>query len=174
MDVAELPEAEQCKDIIHCGGIQTTEIKGQHHTDQSGRHPLVIPTDSVTNFDVIADENLSMEKHIAPILKQPHWLPVEQRIIFKISMFVFKTIHGVSPSYLCSLVKPYEPLRGNMRCANKLLLTEHKSKNSWGARSFTISAAKAWNTLPNNISACATVCVFKTALKTHLFKPYYE
>ena len=62
--------------------------------------------------------------HITPILKQLHWLPIEQKIIFKISMFVFKTIHDVSPTYLCSLVKPYEPLRGNnMRSANKLLLT---------------------------------------------------
>ena len=36
--------------------------------------------------------------HITPFLKQLHWLPIEQRIIFKISMFVFKTIHGVSPT----------------------------------------------------------------------------
>ena len=101
-------------------------------------------------------------------------LPIEQRIIFKISMFVFKTIHGVSPTYLCSLVKLYEPLRGNMRSVNKLLLTEQKSKNSRGARLFTVSAAKACNTLPNNIRASATVGVFKTALKTHLSKPYFE
>ena len=41
--------------------------------------------------------------HITPILKQLHWLPIEQRIVFKISMFVFKTIHCVSPVYLCNL-----------------------------------------------------------------------
>ena len=81
--------------------------------------------------------------HITPILKQQHWLPIEQRIIFKMFMFVFKTIHGASPTYLCSLVKPYEPLRGNIRSANKLLLTEHKSKNSWGARSFTEPAQQS-------------------------------
>ncbi|KAK2151443.1 hypothetical protein NP493_2622g00003 [Ridgeia piscesae] len=112
--------------------------------------------------------------HITPILKQQHWLPIEQRIIFKMPMFVFKTIHGASPTYLCSLVKPYEPLRGNIRSANKLLLTEHKSKNSWGARSFTVSAAKAWNTLPNKIRASATISVFKSALKTHLFKAHVK
>ena len=106
--------------------------------------------------------------HITTILKQLHWLPIEQRIIFKISMFVFKTILGVSPSYLCSLVKPYKQLFGNMRSANILLLTEHKSKNSCGARSFTVSTAKAWNTLPNNIRASTTISVFKTAL-TYIF-----
>ena len=60
--------------------------------------------------------------HITPILKQLHWLVIEQSIIFKISV-VFKTIHGISPTYFCSLVKPYETLRGNMRSANNLLLT---------------------------------------------------
>ena len=39
---------------------------------------------------------------ITPILKHLHWLPIEQRIIFKISMFVLKTIHSVSSTYLCS------------------------------------------------------------------------
>jgi len=101
------------------------------------------------------------------ILKQLHWLPIEQRIIFKSLMFVFKTINSVSPTYLCSLVKPYKPLLGNMHSANQLPLTEHKSKNSWGARLFTVSTAKTWNTLPNNIRASATISVFKTALKTH-------
>ena len=112
--------------------------------------------------------------HITPILKQLHWLPSEQRIVFKMSVVVFKTIHGASPTYLCSFIKPYEPLRGHIRFAIKLLLIEHKSKNSWGARLFTASAAKAWDTLPNNIRASATISVFKTALKTHLFKAYFE
>ena len=106
--------------------------------------------------------------HITPILKHLHWLPIEQRIIFKISMF--KTIHGVSPTYLCSLVKPYEPLLGNMRSAVKLLLTEHKCKNSWGARSFTVSAAKAWNTLPNNIRASVIVSL-QDSIEDTSFKP---
>ncbi|KAK2173831.1 hypothetical protein NP493_848g03124 [Ridgeia piscesae] len=30
---------------------------------------MVIPTDSVTNFGVIVDENLSMDKHIAKVSK---------------------------------------------------------------------------------------------------------
>ena len=39
-----------------------------------------------------------------------------------------------------------------------------------GARSFTVSAAKAWNTLPNNIRGSATISIFKK----HLFKAYFE
>ena len=75
--------------------------------------------------------------HITPVLKQLHWLPIKQRIIFKMSMFVFKTIRSVSPT--CVALLNYDPIRGNMRSANKLLLSEHISNNLWGARSFTVS-----------------------------------
>ena len=108
--------------------------------------------------------------HITPILKQLHWLPIEQRIVFQICTLVVKTIHGASPTYLCNLVEPYVPARDNLRSAVKLLLVEHKAINLWGAQSFIVSAAKVWNALPNNIRVTATIDTFKTALKTHVFK----
>ena len=69
--------------------------------------------------------------HITPNLKQIHWLSIKQRIVFKMFMFVFKTIHGVSLTYLCNLVKLYDILRENMHPANKLLLTNHKYIHLW-------------------------------------------
>ena len=35
--------------------------------------------------------------HITPILRQLHWLPVRQRIEFKLGMLVFKTLYMVQP-----------------------------------------------------------------------------
>ena len=37
---------------------------------------------------------------ITPLLYELHWLPVRQRISFKILLFVFKAIHGFTPTYL--------------------------------------------------------------------------
>ena len=45
--------------------------------------------------------------HITPILQQLHWLPVRQRVEFKLAMLVFKTLLGLAPQYLvddCPLV----------------------------------------------------------------------
>jgi hypothetical protein len=36
--------------------------------------------------------------HITPVLCDLHWLPVKQRIIFKISVMTYNCIHGVAPS----------------------------------------------------------------------------
>jgi len=41
------------------------------------------------------------------VLRQLHWLPVKQRIDFKLAVLVYKSLHGFAPPYLsenCQLV----------------------------------------------------------------------
>ena len=40
--------------------------------------------------------------HITPILRDLHWLPVNFRVQFKLRLQVYKTLHGLAPSYLSS------------------------------------------------------------------------
>ena len=46
-----------------------------------------------------------------PLLKKLHWLPVQQRVTYKISLLVYKTLQNEKPAYLQSLLIPYEPAR---------------------------------------------------------------
>uniref|UniRef100_A0A3B3CPF8 Reverse transcriptase domain-containing protein n=1 Tax=Oryzias melastigma TaxID=30732 RepID=A0A3B3CPF8_ORYME len=50
-------------------------------------------------------------EHITPILKSLHWLPVSYRIDFKILLIVYKSVHGLSPSFISDLLLAYEPPR---------------------------------------------------------------
>ena len=59
----------------------------------------------------------SKHEHISPVLQELHWLPVEQRIISKILLMIFKRLNGIAPSYLSDLVTRYIPRR-NLRFAN--------------------------------------------------------
>ena len=43
-------------------------------------------------------------EHISPVLQELHWLPVEQRIIFKLLLMTFKCLNGIAPSYLSDLI----------------------------------------------------------------------
>ena len=56
--------------------------------------------------------------HIKPILKQLHWLPVSQRIDYKILFLTYKALNGQVPSYITELLKPYVPTR-NLRSSSK-------------------------------------------------------
>ena len=50
-------------------------------------------------------------EHITPILNSLHWLPVVNRIKFKILLLVFKIKHGFAPTYLSDLLQPMIPSR---------------------------------------------------------------
>ena len=49
--------------------------------------------------------------HITPIMMELHWLPVEQRIKYKILLFVYKALNGISPVYLSELLHKNQPSR---------------------------------------------------------------
>ena len=48
---------------------------------------------------------------ITPVLKDLHWLPVEQRINYEILLLTYKAQHGMALAYLSSLLSPYRPGR---------------------------------------------------------------
>ena len=55
--------------------------------------------------------------HITPILKELHWLPVSQRIVFKLMLIVHKSFNNIAPIYISELLKVYTPSR-NLRSSN--------------------------------------------------------
>ena len=63
--------------------------------------------------------------HITPILRDLHWLPVNSRVQFKLSLQAYKTLHGLAPSYLSSKLS-LRPSKGPI-LDNQLLLDVPKS-----------------------------------------------
>ena len=49
--------------------------------------------------------------NITPILQSLHWLPIKDRIVFKILLLIFHCVQGSAPQYNISLVHPYIPAR---------------------------------------------------------------
>lgn len=106
----------------------------------------------------------------APLLKQLHWLPIEQRIKFKVLLNVFKGVHGLAPVYLTEYLAPYSPGRQNLRSGDDtLLLHIPRTNRSYGDKSFHAAAPRLWNALPATIRNCPSVMLFRKCLKTYLF-----
>jgi len=108
--------------------------------------------------------------HITPTLIKLHWLPIRQRVTFKIAAITFKILKNQQPSYLFDLITPYIPSR-NLRSSDKLLLTVPDILSANGRRSFSFAAPSIWNTLPLTLRSCSTLPSFLSSLKTHLFPP---
>ena len=115
-------------------------------------------------------------ERITPIIRSLHWLPVQQRITFKILLLVYKAIHNQAPSYLQNLIS----IRSSSLASSSRRLRSHTSahlqlmpgprtKTQYGDRSFTVIAPKLWNELPISVREAQSVDVFKSLLKSHLF-----
>ena len=98
-----------------------------------------------------------------------HWLPVEQRLIYKLCLIVYKIIHDKAPKYLTDLIELYIPGYSGLRSSTQELLQERISKNQWGDRSFWVAAPILWNNLPCHVKSSNSIISFKKNLKTHLF-----
>ena len=109
-------------------------------------------------------------QHISPTLQRLHWLPVSQRILFKIALITFKTLQSSFPSYLCDLLTPYSPSR-TLRSSNKNLLFIPNLKSAAARRSFSFAAPTVWNSLPLSLRTTTSLTTFRSKLKTFLFKP---
>ena len=99
-----------------------------------------------------------------PLLKHLHWLPVQQRIIFKIALVTFNVRTFEQPSYLHSLLDNYIPSR-NRRSEGQHLLRIPSWKSAGARRSFAFAAPTVWNSLNSSTREATSIGTIKTRLK---------
>ena len=112
--------------------------------------------------------------HITPLLKNLHWLPVTQRIEFKIILLTFKALRGLTPAYVQDLIVKYRPTRSPRSSSKLLLVSKSYNLKCHGFRSFSVAAPLLWNSLPTSIQDITDITLFKQSLKTFLFKRTYN
>ena len=115
-------------------------------------------------------------EHITPALKSLHWLPIHQRICYKLSLLVYSALHGLAPSYLRALLTPVSevPGRSSLRSASLGDLVLPPTRLKMCERAFSVSGPREWNSLPSDVRNIKDISTFKKQLKTYLFKEYFN
>ena len=76
--------------------------------------------------------------HSTPILRELHWLPVKERINFKILLLIFKGLGGMAPAYLKDMLRLQTNDRYKLRSEESTALVVPKTKfTSRGDRGFS-------------------------------------
>ena len=111
----------------------------------------------------------------AGLLQELHWLPVKQRIHYKVLLYIYKCLHSDAPRYLIDLVTTHRS-QHSLDCQRRLRsfsdhtrLSVGRSKKKAGDSSFIIGAPRLWNQLPADLREAVSVLTFKRMLKTFLF-----
>ena len=162
---------EATKSLIHALVISRLDYCNALYYGLPGN--LVTKLQRVQNHAARLVRRLHKFDHVTPVLMSLHWLPIEQRVKFKILVLTFKAVRGLAPKYISDLIKPYVPTR-SLRSSSKHLLEEPCYKlETYGARSFRCAAPRLWNGLSQTLRDARSLPAFKRMLKTILFKSAY-
>ena len=108
--------------------------------------------------------------HISPVLRELHWLPVPLRIEYKVALITHKVLSTGQPLYLRNLVTEYKPTRQLRSEGQRLLAKPSGPTSALGRRAFTCASETVWNKLPEDVRKTDELTIFKSKLKTHLFR----
>ena len=112
-----------------------------------------------TKFDSVRDA-----------LQQLGWLPIQDRVKFKLLMLMHKITHGNAPQYLSNLVilkSKTRTLRSQFE--NYIYIVPRVKFKTFAAHSFSAQVPSLWNVLPAELREETNFDTFKIKLKTHLF-----
>ena len=104
-----------------------------------------------------------LPKHssVSQIIRELHWLRIDERIVYKILVIVFKHFCCISPDNL------HKILQIDNAETRHLKLEHFTTRN--GRRSFSYVAPRFWNKLPLALRTLTDIVVFKKQLKFNIF-----
>jgi len=101
------------------------------------------------------------------ILQDLHWLPIDQRIEFKLATLTYNILNSSQPAYLRSLLNYHSPIR-SVHLANTNLLSVSRVRTTYASDGFSIAAPTVWNSLPSTTRSSTSADTFRRLLKTLL------
>ena len=120
--------------------------------------------------------NLGPYDGVTNTLKELHWLPIKQRITYKLCVMMHSAVSGVAPSYIKDMLTSVAdmPGRGRLRSAASGSFDVPRVRTRIGSQAFSVAGPQAWNSLPVEMrNAPMTRSIFKNRLKTFLFEQAY-
>ena len=112
--------------------------------------------------------NLKKSEHISGFYKILKWLKFENRLKLQLAVQTFQVMNNLAPEYLKSeFVLLSVVNQRETRSVNKLKIPIHKTEAY--SRSFSVSAARLWNSIPDGIREKRNLHAFRTEYKSFLF-----
>ena len=131
---------------------------------------LFVKLQRVQNAAARLITKIPRHSNVSTALKKLHWLPVRQRVDFKILLLTYKCLNNQAPAYLKELLCPVQHEFQTRRKTQKHLHEPSFRLKTCGRRAFACNAPRLWNKLPQHLREAKSLDIFKKSLKTHFFK----
>jgi len=112
---------------------------------------------------------------VTPAVRELHWLPLTERIQYKLCLLVHKSLLGHVPEFISDLLTSVAniPGRSTLRASSCGNLVVPRTCRHIGYRAFSVAAPQAWNRLPTELKLLHSTDSFRRDLKTFLFHSVY-
>ena len=131
----------------------------------------------VLNSEQYSAQDLNLRNHVTPALRELHWLPITERIQYKLCLLVHEMFVGHAPDYIASLLMPASdipfPSRSSLRSSSNCDLVVPITSRKIGDRAFSVAAPRAWNRLPTDLKLLCSTASFMNKLKSFMFHAVY-
>ena len=144
------------------------KLKIPKHVPTLQLHNYVAKLQRVQNAAMRIVLGKKKQETVTSDYKDLHWLTIEQRIVFKVLLLVFKCLNDMGPVPLTNLLVPKFDF-DNYTPAIRLEESTYRAKTIHGKRAFVFYAPRIWNCLPDQLRACCNLSTFKQLLKTYIF-----
>ena len=114
-------------------------------------------------LSLMESSKLCCHQHSTPLLEKLHWLPISERIQYKVACLV--------GSEMCIRDRS-RTLRSSSD--TRMLKIQQYKRKSHGFRAFSCFGPHIWNSLPQDLRHCSTLSSFKAKLKNFLFSQYFH
>jgi hypothetical protein len=125
-------------------------------------------------------------EHMRRHLKHLRWLPIPQRIDFKLAVHAYRCLcrcedrplpvgcpNCSAPLYLSSRLRYHIPGRNLRSATDRTLIVPPSRTIPHGDRAFSRSCSLVWNSLPSSVTSSPNIYVFRSRLRTHLLELSY-
>ena len=118
---------------------------------------VIQPLQKIQNFAARLVLLAPRYHHSTPLLEKLHWLPISERIKYKVACMCFSAISGSGPAYLSELKHVYIPSR-TLRSSSdtRMLEIQQYKRKTHSFRVFSCFGPHIWNSLLQDLRHCST------------------
>jgi len=115
--------------------------------------------------------DLRPRDRVTAALQMLHWLPVRQRITYKLCVLMHGVAFGYTPTFLQHAVVPLStlPAKAHLRSVDTGQYHIPHVSSSASSRAFSVAGPQAWNRPPTSLRNTACSATFKQHLKVITF-----
>ena len=94
------------------------------------------------------------------------WQSIHKRLLYNKAVLTYKAINNMTPAYISDMLTPMSMAHvRSLRSSDNGTLKVPRSRSALFDRSFSYSAPKLWNTIPQNVRESTSLHSFKKQVK---------